>query len=158
MGPSSLSGRTRGVTVQGSGDDGSKACGSTVSIRIPWTVPTLDKLFGNHLWCMTRATLPLNIISNQSVASSSVHFFYKYHTLLFSFLYFPLKHIVRALPSSLSETTLFSCCIRHQCPSSIHSLTWQVLSFSQVSFTFRYTLFIFPDFIPSSPFLDPTEF
>ena len=34
MGPSSLSERTRGVTVQGSGDDGSKACGSTVSIRM----------------------------------------------------------------------------------------------------------------------------
>ena len=32
---SSLSGRTHGVMVKGSGDDSSKACGSTVSIRIP---------------------------------------------------------------------------------------------------------------------------
>ena len=32
MGSSSLSGRTRGVTVQGSGDDSSKICESTVSI------------------------------------------------------------------------------------------------------------------------------
>ena len=33
--PSSLSGRTHEVMVQGSRDDGSKACRSTVSIRIP---------------------------------------------------------------------------------------------------------------------------
>ena len=35
MGPSSFRGRTCGVSVQGLGDDGSKACGSTVSIQTP---------------------------------------------------------------------------------------------------------------------------
>ena len=139
MGPSSLSGRTSGVTVQGLGDDNSKACGSTVSIWIPWTVPTPDRLSGSHLWRMTHVALPLDIISNRSVASFSVHFLYKYHTLLFSFLHFPLKHIVRALLSSLLENTPFSFFTRHQRPSSVHLLTWWVLSFSQVFFTRLYT-------------------
>ena len=124
MGPSSFRGRTHGVAFQGLGDDSSKACGSTVSIQILWTVHIPNKLSGRHLWRMTRVALSLDIISDRSVASSSVHFLYKYHTLLFSFLYFSLKDNVRALPSSLLETTQFSCCIRHQCPSSVHSLTW----------------------------------
>ena len=47
MGPSSLSGRTRRVTVQGSGDDGSKACGLMVSIRIHKLCPP-NKLSGSH--------------------------------------------------------------------------------------------------------------
>ena len=80
MGSSSLSGRTRGVMVQGSGDDGSKACRSTVSIRTSWIVPTLDRLSGSHLWRVTRVALPLDLILDRSVASSSIHFLYKYHT------------------------------------------------------------------------------
>ena len=44
-----------------------------------------------HLWCMTRVVLWLVFISDRSVASSSVHFSYKYQSLLFSFLHFQLK-------------------------------------------------------------------
>ena len=56
-----------------------------------------------HLWRMTRVVLWLVFISDRSVASSSMHFSYKYQSLLFSFLHFQLKHIVRAQPSSLSD-------------------------------------------------------
>ena len=56
-----------------------------------------------HLWCMTRVVLWLVFISDRSVASSSMHFSYKNHSLLLSFLYFSQKHIVRACSSYLSE-------------------------------------------------------
>ena len=60
------------------------------------------------LWRMTRVVLRLDFISDRSVASSSVHFLYKYQGLPFSFLHFQLKHIVRVQPPSLSETTPFN--------------------------------------------------
>ena len=47
-GPSSLRGRTNGVMVQSSYDDGSKACGSTVSVRMPSTAQTFDRLSRSH--------------------------------------------------------------------------------------------------------------
>ena len=48
MGLSSFRGRTNGVMVQSSWDDGSKACGLTVSVRMSSTAQTSDKLFGSH--------------------------------------------------------------------------------------------------------------
>ena len=39
---------------------------------------------------------------------------YIYHTPPFSFLHFQLKHIARALPSTLSESNPFNTCTRHQ--------------------------------------------
>ena len=80
MGSSFLSGRTRGVTVQGSGDDSSKVCESIVSIWMSWIVPTPDRLSESHLWCVTCVALSLDLISDRNVASSCVHFLYKYHT------------------------------------------------------------------------------
>ena len=71
------------ITVQSPWDDGF----GTDS----WTVPNPNRLFGNHLWRMTRVIFPLNIISDRGVTSTSVHFLYKYHTPPFSFLYFLLK-------------------------------------------------------------------
>ena len=58
-----------------------------------------DILSGTHLWFATRVTLVLAIVSDRGVTLSFVHFFYKYHSLLLSFLYFPQKHIVRESPS-----------------------------------------------------------
>ena len=119
IGPSLSRGRTREVTVQSLGDNSSKSRGwrfqyGPVNCAHPWQVVQ------KPLWHMTCIILPLVIISDRSVASSSVHFLYKYHTPPFSFLYFLLKHTVRAHPSYLSETTPFSCWIRHQHLSSVH--------------------------------------
>ena len=72
MGSSSLSGRT----VQGSGDDGSKACGSTVSMRMPWTAPTPDRLSGSHYdawhmslfnWILPRIEVSLRLPCTSSI-------------------------------------------------------------------------------------------
>ena len=78
------------MTVQSLGDDGSKSRRwrfwyRPVNCIHPW------QDVRNHLWCMTRVILSLDIISNWSVSSASVHVLYKYHTPPFSFLYFLLK-------------------------------------------------------------------
>ena len=87
----------QGLWVDGSNDwvDGSNA--DVVSCTKIWQV------VWKPLWRMTRVVLWLVFISDQSVASSSVHFSYKYQSLLFPFLHFQLKHIVKAQPSSLSD-------------------------------------------------------
>ena len=151
MGSSSLSERTRGVTVQGSGDDSSNACGSTVSIWRSWIMLTLDKLSGSHLWLMTCVALSLDIISDRSVALSSVHFLHKYHTLLFSFLYFPLKHTVRVIQSSLSVVVS----VINALPPFTYWLGKYLLFHK--SLLPSDTLFIFLDFIHPLPLLDPSE-
>ena len=91
-----------GVTVQNlwidsSNDwvDGSNA--DVVNCTNTWQV------VWKPLWCMTCVFLWLVFISDRSVASSFVHFPYKYQGLLFSFLHFQLKHIVRVQPSSLLD-------------------------------------------------------
>ena len=61
-----------------------------------------------HLWRMTRVIFWLVFTSDWSVASSSMHFSYKNHSLLLLFLYFSHKHIVRARPSYLSEIRPFN--------------------------------------------------
>ena len=75
----------------------------TVQMRTLSIVQTSNRLSGSHLWRMARVVLWLVFVSNQSVASPSVHFSYKYQSLLFSFLHFQLKHIVKVQPSSLSD-------------------------------------------------------
>ena len=54
MSRSSLSRRTSRVTVQGSGDDGSKAYGLMFSMQMSWTAPTPDRLSRSHydVWHM----------------------------------------------------------------------------------------------------------
>ena len=103
-----------GVTVQSSWVDGSNACGLTV--QSSWVDGfSVDAVNYANIWQvvrkalrrMTHVILRLVFISNRSVSSSSVHFPYKYQGLPFSFLHFLLKHIVRAHPSSLSETAPF---------------------------------------------------
>ena len=143
MGSSTLSGRTRGVTVQSSGDDSSKACGSTVFNTDAVNCANAWQVVWKPLWRMTRVALWLDFTSNQSVALSSMHFLYKYQYLPFSFLHFQLKHTVKAQPSSLvrdhSDQLLY--------PSSTHflrSFTKLVSTlFSQVPFTCRYTFIPF---------------
>ena len=156
MGPSSLSGRTSRVSVQGSGDDDSKACGSTVSIRIPWTVPTPDRLFGSHLWRMTHVALPLDIISNWSIASFSVHFLYKYHT---SFFISPLSAKTHCQSASVILVRDHSVQLLY--PSSTpffrsHTNLVSTLFFTSLFYLQIYSVY-FPRLYTPSPFLDPSE-
>ena len=117
----------------------------------PWQVV-------KQLWCTTRVALWLDFSPDRSVASSSVHFLYIYiyHTPPFSFLHFQLKHIVKALPSTLSESDLFNSCTRHQHnrrPSLIHRFGEHSLFISLAN-----VLFIFLDFYTHSlAFLDLSE-
>ena len=107
-------------------------------------MPTLDRLSRSHLCCMTRVALSLDIILERSIAMSSMHFLYKYHTLLFSFLYFLLKHTVRVLPSSLLETTPFSWCIHHHRPFSVHFIDLVSTLFFKSLFYLKIYIFYFP--------------
>ena len=176
MGPSPSSERTRGVTVQDSGDVGSKSKGWRLKVQGmtfqspgddgsksrgwqfrygPVNCVHPDRLSGSHLWRMTRVILPLDIVSDRSVASSSVHFLYKYHTPPFSFPIFCWN--------ILSER------IRHTCQRPLRSVVVSVInafcpftnyfgkySLFHIFFSFIYT-FIFLDFIPLSPLLDSSE-
>ena len=93
MGSSTLSGRTRGVTVQNFEDDGSKAYGSTVSMRMPWTAPTPDRLSGSHYdvwhvslfdWILSQieASLHLPCTSSINISICPSHFFiFSWNTL-----------------------------------------------------------------------------
>ena len=54
-----------------------------------------DILSGTQLWFATCVTLVLAVVSDRGITSSFVHFFYKYHSLILSFLYFLQKHFVR---------------------------------------------------------------
>ena len=124
MGPSSFSGWTQRVTVQDFGGwrfkgqwvDGLNT--NAVNYTNSWQVVR------KPLWRIARVSLWLDFTLDQSVASSSMHSLYKYQCLSFSFLYFQLKHIVRAQTSSFSETTPSSLYIRHQHSSSVHSQNW----------------------------------
>ena len=105
---------------------------------------------------MTCVVFLLVFILDRSVASSSVHFSYKNHPLLLSFLYFSQKHIVRARPSYLSE--ILSVQFLHPSFSSVHSLARKVISsFFLVSFLF-FILFENPlfGFCAPSPFPNPS--
>ena len=76
MGSSTLSGRTRGVMVQSYGDEGSKACGSTVSMRMPWTAPMPNRLSRSHYdawhvslydWILPRIEVSLRLPFTSSI-------------------------------------------------------------------------------------------
>ena len=89
-----------GLTVQGSQANGSRFMGWQLQKT---GCTNIWQVVRKPLWRMTHVVLWLVFISNQSVASSSVHFSYKFQSLPFLFLHFQLKHIVRAQPSSLSD-------------------------------------------------------
>ena len=114
----------------------------------PWQVV-------KQLWCTTRVVLRLDFSPDRSVASSFVHFLYIYHTPPFSFLHFQLKHIARALPSTLSESNPFNTCTCHQLNrriSLIHRFGEYFLFTSPAI-----VLFIFLDFYTHpSALLDPS--
>ena len=153
MGSSSLSEWTRGVTVQGSRDDSSKAYGLTVSIRMPWTVPTLDRLFGSHLWCMTRVTLSLDFISDWSIASSSLHFLYKYHppspliSLLSTKMHYQSTSVILVKDHSIQFRCQSSTPFLRSLTNLVSTLFFTNLFYLQIySFLFSWTLY------PRQPF------
>ena len=138
MGLPSLSGRTRGVTVQGSGDDGSKACGSMVSMRMSWIAPTPDRLSRSHYdvwhmllfdWILPRIEASLRLPCTSSI-----------NTILF------LSHFSIFSWNTLSERN------RHPCQRPLRSVAISVINtlppfivstlFSQVPFTCR--LYFYP--------------
>ena len=114
MGSSSVSRRTRGVTIQGSGDDGSKACGSTISMRMPWTTPTPDSLSGSHYdawhvslfnWILPRIEASLHLPCTSSINISVF-----------------LSHFSIFRRNTLSE------CNRHLCQRPLHSVAISVIN------------------------------
>ena len=75
-GSSSLRRRTNEVTVQRSWDDGSKAYGSTVSVRMSSTAQTSDMLSGSHYgawhvsffdWILSRIEVLLRLLCTSSI-------------------------------------------------------------------------------------------
>ena len=72
-----------------------------------------------HLWRTTRVVFRLVFISDQSVASSSLHFSYKNHYPFSHLSTFRRKHIVRASPSSLSEIRPSNSCIIRSHPLTL---------------------------------------
>ena len=77
-----------------------------------------------HLWHTTRVVYRFACISNRSIASSSMHLFYKnQHPSSHSFA-FRKKHIVRASPSSLSEIRPFNPCITQSHPLTLFLSKW----------------------------------
>ena len=156
VGSSSFSGRTRGVTVQGSRDDSSKAYGSMVSIRMPWTTPTPDRLSKSNYdawhvslfdWILPRieASLCLPCTSSINITLFLSHF------SIFSW-------------NTLSER------FRHPCQRPLHSIVVSVIntlppfihkigkySLFHKSLLLVDILFIFLDFIHPSSLLDPSE-
>ena len=99
--------------------DGDKVNGLMVENADVVRCTNIWQVVRKHLWCMTRVVFWLVFISDWSVTSSSVHFSYKNHSLLLSFLYFPQKHIVRAHLSYLSEICLFNSCILRSYPFTL---------------------------------------
>ena len=122
------------MTVQNLGDDSFD--------MDSWTVPTPNRLSGNHLLRMTRVILPLDIILDRSIASVFVHFPYKYHTPPFSFLYFLLKTYCQ----SASVVLVKDHSVQLLYPSStpfFHSLTILVSTFFFTSLFFFHIYFLF---------------
>ena len=157
MGSSSLSGRIHGVTVQGSRVDGSKACGSMVSMRMPWTMPTPDKLSESHYdawylsfshWILSQIETSLHLPWTSSINISV----FLSHFSIFSW-------------NTLSER------FHHPCQRPLHSIVVSVIntlppfihkigkySLFHKSLLPADILFIFLDFIHPSLLLDPSEF
>ena len=114
-----------------------------------------------HLWCTTRVVSRLACISDWNVASSSVHLSYKNHHPSSHSITFR-KHIVRASPSSLSETRLFNSCITQSHPLTPFLGNWfnpfNLFFFFFSFFSFNPSLFLakFYVFLHPSPFFNPS--
>ena len=105
-----------------------------------------------HLWRITRVIFWLVFISDRSVASSSVYFSYKNHSLLLSFLYFSQKHIVKARPSYLSEICPFNSYILRSHLFTLWLGKW-FLPLSSFLFHFSFSLkTLYLAFVPHHPF------
>ena len=96
-----------GMTVQ-------KACGSTVSMRLPWTAPTPDRLFGSHYdawhvslfdWILPRIEASLRLPCTSSINISVF-----------------LSHFSIFRRNTLSE------CNRHLCQRPLHSVAISVIN------------------------------
>ena len=77
-----------------------------------------------HLWCTTRVFFRLACILDRSVASSSVHSFYKNQHPSPHFFAFCRKYVVRASSSSLSEIRSFNSCITKSHPLTLFLGKW----------------------------------
>ena len=106
-----------------------------------------------HLWRTTRVVSWLACISDRSVASSSVHLFYKNQHPSFHFFAFRRKYIVKASPSSLSEICPFNSCITQS-----HPLTLFLGKWFNLFNLFIFSAFISPFFGKNLCFLHPSPF
>ena len=106
-----------------------------------------------HLWRMTRVTCWLACISDQSIASSSVHPFYKNQHPSSHFFVFRRKYVVKASPSSLSEIHSFNSCITRSHPLTLFLGKW----FNPFNL-FLFSAFILPFFGKNLRFLHPSPF
>ena len=112
-----------------------------------------------HLWHTTHVVSRLACISNQSVALSSMHLFYKNQHPSSHFFAFRRKHIVRASPSSLSEIHPFNSCITQSHPLTLFLGKW----FNPFNLSL-FSAFILPFFgknlcfLHLSPFFQPVSF
>ena len=77
-----------------------------------------------HLWRTTRVVCWLACISDRSVASSSVHPFYKNQHPSSHFFTFRRKYVFRASLSSLSEIHPFNSCITRSHPLTLFLGKW----------------------------------
>ena len=111
-----------------------------------------------HLWCTTRVFFRLACILDRSVASSSVHSFYKNQHPSPHFFAFCRKYVVRASPSSLSEIRSFNSCITKSHPLTLFLGKW----FNPFNF-FLFSAFTLPffgknlRFLHLSPFFNPVS-
>ena len=106
-----------------------------------------------HLWRTTRVVSWLAYISDRSIASSSVHLFYKNQHLSSHFFAFRRKHIVKASPSSLSEIRPFNSYITQSHPLTLFLGKW----FNPYNL-FLFSTFILPLFGKNLCFLHPSPF
>ena len=106
-----------------------------------------------HLWRMTRVICRLACISDRSVASSSVHSFYKNQHTASHFFAFHRKYIVRASPSPLSEIHPFNSII-----TKSHPFTFFLGKWFHPFNLFLFSAFILPFFGKNLRFLHPSPF
>ena len=106
-----------------------------------------------HLWRMTRVVSRLACILDRSIASSSMHLFYKNRHPSSHFFAFRRKQIVRASSSSLSEIRPFNSYITQSHPLTLFLGKW----FNPINL-FLFSTFILPFFGKNLCFLHPSPF
>ena len=106
-----------------------------------------------HLWRTTRVVCRLACISDRSVASSSMHSFYKNQHPSPHFFTFRRKYVVRANPLSLSEIRPFNSCF-----TKSHSLTLFLGKWFNLFNLFVFLAFILPFFGKNLRFLHSSPF